>query len=182
MSNPIEDQVDDIFFFHYIGTIYQYDAPATTRHKKLKSLKIVQFFLRIRVIACPANSMYGPNATSLVFRSAISLNWHSFELFMHTVCQRRSACPKKLSAADVSEAVENKYEAFKSVGFAWWCCSNRHIVGSCCERGEKYQKIAKLFGRRVVTKATSCGWGLLPTPPFMISNNNANFVFNKLIS
>ena len=57
MSNPIEDQVDDIFFFHYIGTIYQYDAPATTRHKKLKSLKIVQFFcgyglLLVRPIAC----------------------------------------------------------------------------------------------------------------------------------
>ena len=44
MSNPIEDQVDDIFFFHYIGTIYHYDAPTATRHKKLKSLKIIQFF------------------------------------------------------------------------------------------------------------------------------------------
>ena len=57
MSNPIEDQVDDIFFFHYIGTIYQYDAPTATRHKKLKSLKIIQFFceyglLLARPIVC----------------------------------------------------------------------------------------------------------------------------------
>ena len=105
----------------------------------------------IRVIACPANSMYGPNATSLVFRSAISLNWHSFELFMHTVCQRRSASawPKKLSAVQMflrpwSKISMKLLKVWALLGDA---SQIAHIVG-----GEKYQKIAKLFGRRVVTR------------------------------